>query len=117
MNILVVLTIFFVFCIVIIYQYWNQISAFLASKIFVNENVIRIKNKMRSLAQDIPEDMDSILENKIDINKGEIQGEKQEEIMETKQEETNIYMDKIRWIVKQPFDWLLWIKDKYIQPV
>lgn len=117
MNILVFLTILFAFFIVIIYLYWSKISAFIASKIFVNENVIRIKNEMRALAQDIPEDMDNILENKIDVNKGNKLEEKQDEIMETKLEETNIYMDKIQWIVKQPFDLLLWIKDKYIQPV
>ena len=97
MGIFTILMIFFIFYILFIYFYWNQIYIFLESNYFANNNVIIIKNQMRYLDK---ED-DSEINNENDI-------------IIKEEEKPNIYMDKIRWIVKQPFEWSIWIINKYM---
>jgi hypothetical protein len=92
--VIIILTIIFVFIFYVIFftKYWNQISNFLAGIFLKDEKVIAIKNEMHNL--DGP-----ISESKIDISD-------ESSNKESSNMNNNIFIDKIKWIVQIPFDFI-----------
>ena len=90
--VIIILTIIFVFIFYVIFftKYWNQISKFLGRIFLKDEKVIAIKNEMQNLDG-------SISESEIDISDESSDNE-------YSNNDNNIFIDKIKWIVQIPFD-------------